>query len=66
MRYGGALKEVVCFAGLDVLDEGAEGFSGVGEVGVFLACDGYVGVVLGVGAYAGSSWRLRRRTVLPR
>lgn len=37
-------------AGLDVADERAEGFAGVGEVGVLLAGDGYAGVALGVGA----------------
>jgi hypothetical protein len=43
---------VVGLAGLDVADEGAEGFDGVGDVVVLLAGAGDAGVALGVGAYA--------------
>ncbi len=43
------LQQVVGFAGFDVGDEGAQGVEGAGEVVVLLACDGCVGVAVGVG-----------------
>ncbi len=43
------LQQVVGFAGFDFGDEGAQSVEGAGEVVVLLACDGCVGVAVGVG-----------------